>query len=241
MERGEFSLDTPLAKQLPRPLEAYDAYRETASGLVRDPAWPTVTPRMLLSHTSGLHNFAFMEPDKKMHLHFKPGAEYRYSGEGMNLVQLAIEQKKGRPLDQLMQEALFSPLGMKRTGIIYRSDFAGNVADRYGADEQFLSARRSDFPRAAAGSMATSAEDLARFAAGLFAGRILKQATRQGNADAGDSPAFAASIRAAGAMSRRAPRHRGGSGVRHRMGPVDADAFGPPSSRKGTAMARRTT
>ena len=49
---------------------------------------------MLLSHTSGLANFAFIEPDKKMHLHFKPGTQSVYSGEGINLVQFVIEQQK---------------------------------------------------------------------------------------------------------------------------------------------------
>jgi CubicO group peptidase (beta-lactamase class C family) len=178
VERGEFSLDTPLAAQLPKPLDTYDEYRDSASALVKDPVWPTVTPRMLLAHTSGLHNFAFLEPDKKMHLQFKPGTKYRYSGEGINLVQLAIEQKKGRPLDQLLQEAFFTPLGMTRTGIIYRTEFAGNVADRFNADGTFH-AQTKRFPARAAGSMTTSAEDLARFASALFAGRILKPATRK--------------------------------------------------------------
>jgi CubicO group peptidase (beta-lactamase class C family) len=178
VERGEFSLDVPIATQLPKPIESYDAYRESASELAADPGWPTVTPRMLMAHTSGLHNFATMEPDKKMHLHFKPGTQYRYSGEGINLVQFVIEQQKGRPLDQLMQEALFTPLGMTRTGIIYRQEFAANVADRYDADEQFR-AQTKRFPARAAGSMTTSAEDLARFAAALFSGTILKSRTRK--------------------------------------------------------------
>ncbi len=41
VERGEFSLDTPIAAQLPKPLDAFQEYRETASALVADPAWPT--------------------------------------------------------------------------------------------------------------------------------------------------------------------------------------------------------
>jgi len=48
---------------------------------------------MLLAHTSGLLNFAYLEPDKKLHLHFKPGTKFNYSGEGINLVQFVIEQK----------------------------------------------------------------------------------------------------------------------------------------------------
>lgn len=178
VERGEFQLDTPVAKQLPRPLDTYDAYRESASELVHDPAWPTVTPRMLLSHTSGLLNFAFIEPDKKMHLHSKPGSRFSYSGEGFDLVQFVIEQQQGRLLDQLMQDALFTPLGMKRTGIIYRTEFAANVADRYDEQEKFLSQTKR-FPARAAGSMTTSAEDLARFLTALFDGRILKPASRE--------------------------------------------------------------
>lgn len=178
VERGEFSLDTPVVKMLARPLDTYDAYRESASEIVQDPGWPALTPRMLLAHTSGLANFAFMEPDKKMRLHFKPGTQYRYSGEGINLVQFVIEQQKGRPLDQLMQEALFTPLGMTRTGIIYRAEFAADVADRYNSDEKFRSQTKR-FPARAAGSMTTSAEDLARFASALFSNKIIKPATRK--------------------------------------------------------------
>jgi CubicO group peptidase (beta-lactamase class C family) len=82
VERGEFQLDVPVAKLLPQALDSYPAYRETASEIEHDPAWATVTPRMLLSHSSGLQNFASIEPDKKLHLHFKPGTRFLYSGEG---------------------------------------------------------------------------------------------------------------------------------------------------------------
>lgn len=178
VERGELALDTPIAKLLPQPLDTYEPYRETASALVREPNWPKVTPRHLLSHSSSLLNFAFLEPDKKMHLHALPGAVYSYSGEGLNLLQFVIEQKKGQPLDQLMQAALFTPLGMRRTGLIYRTEFAENVADRYNATEGFISQTRR-FPARAAGSMTTSAEDLARFASALLAGQVIRPATRK--------------------------------------------------------------
>src|SRR5882724_5723388 len=133
---------------------------------------------MLLSHSSGLQNFASIEPDEKMHLHFKPGTQFLYSGVGINLVQFVIEQKKGRPLDELMQEALFTPLGMTRTGIIYRTEFAADVADRYDLEEKFRSQTKR-FPARGAGSMTTSAEDLARFAGALLDGKILKDSTRK--------------------------------------------------------------
>jgi len=177
VERGEFNLDQPVASQLAKPLNEYEPYRDSASEIVKDAAWPTVTPRMLLSHSSGLANFAFIEPDKKMHLRFKPGTQFLYSGEGINLVQFLIEQKKQKPLDQLMQDAIFTPLGMTRTGIIYRKDFEADVADRYDADEHFHAQTRR-FPARAAGSMTTSANDLARFISALFDSRIIKASTR---------------------------------------------------------------
>ena len=171
------ALDVPVARQLGAPLESFKEYTEKATVLVADPRWPLVTPRMLLAHTSGLANFAFLEPDKKMHLHAAPGAAYRYSGEGLNLLQLLVEQKQGRPLDVLMQEAIFGPLGMTRTGMIYREEFGENVADRFGADGKFLAQTRR-FPARAAGSMATTVEDLAKYAVALMDGRTVKALTK---------------------------------------------------------------
>lgn len=175
-ERGELDLDLPIVKQLPRPLDQYEPYRETASLLVQDPRWQLVTPRMLLAHTAAMHNFAFLEPDKKIHLHFTPGTTYNYSGEGYNLLQFVIEQKKGRGLDELMQEALFTPLGMTRTGMIFRKEFEADIADRFGADGKFRAKTRRH-PARGAGSMTTTAGDLARFASALFAGKIIKPVT----------------------------------------------------------------
>ena len=172
VERKEFDLDKPISAQLPRSLDTYEAYKSTASELVHEPDWPLITPRILLAHTSGLLNFATIEPDKKMHLHSKPGTKFWYSGEGLNLVQFVIEQQKGKLLNELMQDAIFNPFGMTRTGIIYRKEFEDNVADRYDLKEQFRSQTKR-FPARAAGSMTTSAEDLSKFVSALFAGKIL--------------------------------------------------------------------
>lgn len=177
VEGGEFDLDEPVAKQLARPLNEYEPYRETASDLVRDPQWQLVTPRMLLSHSSGLANFAFIEPDKKMHLHFKPGTQFLYSGDGINLVQFVIEQKKQKPIEDLMEDAIFRPLGMTRTSLIYQKEFAEDVADRFDVQEHFHAQTRR-FPARAAGSMTTSADDLARFATALLDDRIIRKRTR---------------------------------------------------------------
>jgi CubicO group peptidase (beta-lactamase class C family) len=112
-----------------------------------------------------------------MRLHGAPGARYRYSGEGINLVQFLVEQRLGQPLDTLMRAALFAPLGMTRTSLTFRPEFAADIADRFGPDGRFLARTRRN-PARAAGSMTSTAEDLAAFAVALLDGRVLRAATR---------------------------------------------------------------
>jgi len=177
VETHRFDLETPVAAMLSKPLDQYAPYRDTAADLVRDPRWARVTPRMLLAHSAGLPNIAFLEPDKKLHLHFDPGTKFAYSGEGLNILQLAIEEKLGAPLDALMQRDIFSALGMTRTSMVWREDFRADNALRYDAFGKFLAATRRDKPRAA-GSMATTVNDLARFVEALLADKILQPETR---------------------------------------------------------------
>jgi CubicO group peptidase (beta-lactamase class C family) len=174
VERGEFDIDKPVAKQLPKPLDEYNAYRESATEIVKTPEWAKVTPRILLAHASGLLNFVTMEPDKKLRLHFEPGTRFSYSGEGINLVQFLIEQQKGKPLNELMDDAIFNPLQMRRTAIIFRPTLLPDVADRFDLNEKFRSQTRRG-PSRAAGSMTTSADDLAKFVSALFAGKIINE------------------------------------------------------------------
>ena len=57
---------------------------------------------MALTHSTGFHNFWFIEPDQKLRIHFAPGSRYSYSGEGFSLLQFTIEQgarTKGLGLD----------------------------------------------------------------------------------------------------------------------------------------------
>jgi len=166
VEQHRLDLDRPIVQLLDKPLDSYPDYKQTAGDLVRDQRWSAVTPRMLLSHTSGLANFASLEPDKKMHLHYAPGSRFAYSGEGLNLLQFVIEQREHKPLEELMQKAIFTPLEMRYTSMVWNEVLASNVADRYDANGNFISHTRRDHARAA-GSMTTAATDLARLAAAL--------------------------------------------------------------------------
>jgi CubicO group peptidase (beta-lactamase class C family) len=178
VEHGEFDLDKPISRQLPKPLDSYEPYQRTAAALVREPGWPAITARMLLSHSSGLANFAFIEPDKQMHLHSTPGSQYRYSGEGLNLLQFVIEQQRHASLDVLMRDAIFEPLGMTRTGLTYSAEFESNVADRFDEKGKFRSQTRR-FPARAAGSMATTVNDFSRWVSALFSRSLLKESSRR--------------------------------------------------------------
>jgi CubicO group peptidase (beta-lactamase class C family) len=167
VERQQLDIDVPIVRQLPQPLDSYAPYRTKAAALMSDSMWPRVTPRMLLSHSSGLLNFATMETDGQMRLHDVPGTRYRYSGEGINLLQFVIEQRVGAPLDSLMRTAFFDPLGMTRTSLTFRPEFVDDIADRFGHDGRFLAKTRRN-PARAAGSMTSTADDLANFIVALL-------------------------------------------------------------------------
>ncbi|MCC6243502.1 MAG: beta-lactamase family protein [Gemmatimonadaceae bacterium] len=174
-EQGAVKLDQPIVTMLKQPLSSYDEWADRSRLLMKDPRWARVTPRMLLSLTSGLGNFAMFEPDTQMHIHHDPGTAFRYSGEGLNVLQLALEERFGMPLAALMDSALFRPLTMRNTAVAFRSEFEPNMADRFGTNEQFLAKTRRN--ARAAGSMTTNAEDLAHFGIALMDGRVLGKAT----------------------------------------------------------------
>ena len=178
-EQKQVDLDQPIAQMLPHPLNEYDPYRNSASDVVHDPQWQLVTPRTLLAHTSGLSNFiSFNEPDKKLHLHFRPGTRFAYSGEGLNLLQFVLEEKRHEALAPAMQRDLFTPLGMTRTGMVWHEDFAADTALRYDANGKYIGTTHRDYPRAA-GSMATTIQDLAHFAEALLSHKILKASSQK--------------------------------------------------------------
>ena len=133
VEEGKLNLDEPVAKMLPKPLTEYERYKVGGTELVKDPRWPLVTPRMLLSHTAGFANFKDMEPDQKIHIHFTPGTRFAYSGEGLNMLGFVLEQTMGISVAQAMAEEIFKPLGMTQTGMVWQPSFDENAGLRYDA------------------------------------------------------------------------------------------------------------
>ncbi|HEV2577029.1 MAG TPA: serine hydrolase domain-containing protein [Acidobacteriaceae bacterium] len=177
VEQHRLDLDKPIAEYMPGGLSGY--YHDT-SLFTADPRYRRITPRMLLSHTSGLCNYAPADmPDGKLRILFDPGTRYAYSGEGLTLLQYVIEQAiTHEPLETSMQRDLFTPLAMNTTSLIWNNRFFANNAVRYGASGNFLNYTRKDHA-GASGSMATSVDDLSRFLEALFANRILQPAKRE--------------------------------------------------------------
>ncbi len=178
-DEGRIDLDKSIASSLAQPLPSYPTERKYAPwrDLDGDERWRQLTPRILLSHRAGFSNFAFDEPDRKLRFHFDPGARYAYSGEGFILLQFVLERGLGLDVGQEMQRRVFDRFGMRNTSMMWRSDFAANLADGFAIDGRVEAHDERSRVRAA-GSMDTTIADFALFAAGFMRGDGLSAKAR---------------------------------------------------------------
>lgn len=187
VDQGKVNLDTPLEADLDQPLpsygpdpvfpDKYGPYRDLAG----DPRWKKITPRMCLTHSTGFSNFWFIEPDRKLHIHFEPGTRFSYSGEGFILLQFVIEH--GRKAQGLgidvgdLTQADFKHWGMTRTSLVWKNGSDTNFAD--GWNDQGQPQPHEDRSKVrAAGSMNTTISDLSKFTAALVRGDGLTAKSR---------------------------------------------------------------
>ncbi len=170
VDEHKFDLDKPLYQYLPKPLPEYDAYKDLAG----DDRWKLITGRMCLSHTTGFPNWREFNPhdNKKLEIFFTPGSRYAYSGEGIQLLQLAVETATGQNLEQLAQARVFKPLGMTRTSYVWQPAFETDYAVGHDFSEDTLHKYRRTKPQAA-GSMETTVADYTRFMTAVVAGKGL--------------------------------------------------------------------
>ena len=179
VDEGRLDLDRPLARYLPYPLPSYgnlDDYGNWGD-LAGDERWRRVTARHVLTHSTGFANFSFLEPDGKLRFHFDPGARYAYSGEGIILLQFVLEKGMGLDVGAEIQRRVFDRFGMRNTSLVWRPDFARNLADGWTANGKVEPHDERSRVRAA-GSMDTSIEDFARFAAAFMRGEGLRKRSR---------------------------------------------------------------
>lgn len=131
VEEGLAGLDDPISEYVP--------------GL--KPVNGAATMRRLMGHTSGIrdllsatmsvHGVNRPVTDKEMlayyetieDVDFEPGERWSYNNGGYILLTAAIEKITGRPLDDVLRERIFTPIGMHQTMLRrWDSDFVPNSA-----------------------------------------------------------------------------------------------------------------
>ena len=157
-----------------------------------------ITIRHLLTHTSGLIDYEDVIPDSfkaQLHdadvlkllesqdrLYFHPGGDYRYSNSGYSLLALIVERASGRTFATFLRERIFQPLGMNNT--VAYEDGISTVVDRaFGYTEEQGRWTRTDQSQTSAvlgdGGIYSSIDDLAKWDAALYDGRLLPQKALQ--------------------------------------------------------------
>ena len=177
VDEGLIDLDAPISQYLDKPLPEYGDAEDGWASLKGDEDWRLLTPRILLTHSSGLANLRSLEPDWDLSFHFRPGSNYAYSGEGFYLLQFVLEEGLGLDVKAEMQRRVFDRFAMPDTSMQWRADFAGNLADGYAMDGSFEPHDERSYV-SASGSMDTTIADQARMWRGMLAGEGLSQPMR---------------------------------------------------------------
>jgi len=145
-----------------------------------------VTVHHLLTHTSGMKEFIsekrpFTEADlAQTGFNFEPGADFEYCNSGYVLLAKIAEIASGKPYPALMGEMIFSPLHMVNSGVARKLDTIPNLALGYQTTSQ---AEVSAIPYSlaivdGAGSLYSTADDLAKFNQGLNSDHFMSKAMR---------------------------------------------------------------
>ncbi|KQC00875.1 serine hydrolase [Pedobacter sp. Hv1] len=162
-EKGLFNLDVPVQHYLKKPIGQYAKWKDLGDDTA---AFNQVTPRMLLSHSSGMPVLRYLYQNK-VNLIAKPGEKFYYSNEGLNLLGFMIEEYLGKRLELLAKEEIFIPLQMDHTSMVWEPEFEQNFSLAYYKDGKVYGSERRTDSRAA-GSMTTTASDYAKFVTNLM-------------------------------------------------------------------------
>jgi CubicO group peptidase (beta-lactamase class C family) len=179
-EQGKLSLDDKVAKFIPDLTRANE-----------------VTIRQLLSHTSGYQDYWPQDYVMPMMLHpvtaakildtwarkpldFDPGTKWQYSNTNYVIAGVIIEKASGKPLLQFLQEKVFAPLGMTSVANIDEkklgdTDPTGYM--RYALGPMRVAPKEGPGWLFAAGELAMTAEDLAKWNISIMDQKLLRPAS----------------------------------------------------------------
>jgi CubicO group peptidase (beta-lactamase class C family) len=158
---GELDLDEPL------PID------RDVLGEPPDPRWRDVTARRVLTHTTGLPNWRgplealraggwHVEDDAEQLTFERDPGTFGYSGEGFELLLLALCRRRGVRAADLLEPHL-AHLGLGHSSFVWQHSFAECAAIPHQADGSALEKQRPGVARAA-GSLHTTLPDYAAFA-----------------------------------------------------------------------------
>ncbi|WGQ10064.1 serine hydrolase domain-containing protein [Pedobacter gandavensis] len=163
VDKGILDLDKPIRDYLKLPITEYPKWKQLGEDTV---SFDKITPRMILSHSSGMPVLR-SEYGDQLRLIAKPGEKFYYSNEGMNLLGFVMEEYTGKSLKVWTIEEVFGPLQMKHTSMVWEPEFEKNFSYAYFKDGKKYGSERRESTRAA-GSMTTTAADYAKFVANLM-------------------------------------------------------------------------
>jgi CubicO group peptidase (beta-lactamase class C family) len=152
-DKGIIDLKKPLIEYLPFSALSDDRAKE-------------ITAIHVLTHSTGLPNW-FKKPSGGS-LKFSPGTAFNYSGEGYDYLQRVIEDITGKSIDELMQEHIFTPYGMKNSSFTF-NDSIGNFAFPHDKKGNVHPKKKTGTNTSAASSLHTTLEDYSQFLTGLAA------------------------------------------------------------------------
>jgi CubicO group peptidase (beta-lactamase class C family) len=151
VNKGEFQLDEPVSNYFVDP------------DVKDDPRSGKLTAHIILSHQTGFKNWRWLEPDKKLKFHFEPGTGFGYSGAGYEYLRATVEKKFKKSLEELANEAILTPVGMKDTHFGWNDSLDSNLfADGYNENGVPYGSKYRN--NNAADWLVTSMKDYCRFA-----------------------------------------------------------------------------
>jgi D-alanyl-D-alanine carboxypeptidase len=134
------------------------------------PPGNTIEVQHVLDHVAGLPGDAPTFPDGGLWTAYAPGEHWHYSNTGYDILGKLAEHIGGKPLDRLLTERIFTPLGMSRSRGAITDNERRLYAQGYEAADQLPFARGVALGPAAwvdtttaAGSIASTSEDMVRF------------------------------------------------------------------------------
>jgi CubicO group peptidase (beta-lactamase class C family) len=158
----------------------------------------TITVEHLLTHTSGIKSYTAMDdflanvrkdytvPEmidhfKSQPMDFEPGEKYQYDNSGYFLLGAIVEKASGTGYEAFLKKRVFDVVGMPHTSLESTSRITPRRARGYAkTGDTWTNADWISMTQPyAAGGLVSTVDDLARWDAALYTGRLLRPETLQ--------------------------------------------------------------